>query len=235
MSTPNHDVVGSDLWAIGWPWTTFTILATFGLADKLLEATSQNYCVADSESFCVESWCEDDKTHQRFYFAQDREVQSVGGHRQNFFSLALHIFDTHLFWKGKGSHSSWSIIFLPHFFVCKTTLIKTWDSLAFILLKVFLWVAEVRITIYNRQIISFFCGLLVFSVFFCNRHFLSFWCIFPAVFWRRQRWGWHFTTDISFLELSGDHQNDILSTHPPIPSIGKYLPPLKVKTSIFKI
>ena len=143
--------------------------------------------------------------------------------------------DTHLFWKGKGSHSSWSIIFLPHFFVCKTTLIKTWDSLAFILLKAFLWVAEVRITIYNRQIISFLCGLLVFSVFFCNRHFLSFWCIFPAVFWKQQRWGWHFTTDISFLELSGNHQNDILSTHPPIPSIGKYLPPLKVKTSIFKI
>ena len=90
--------------------------------------------------------------------------------------------DTHLFWKGKGSHSSWSIIFLPHFFVCKTTLIKTWDSLAFILLKAFLWVAEVRITIYNRQIISFLCGLLVFSVFFCNRHFLSFWCIFFSRF-----------------------------------------------------
>ena len=131
--------------------------------------------------------------------------------------------DTHLFWKGKGSHSSWSIIFLPHFFVCKTTLIKTWDSLAFILLKAFLWVAEVRITIYNRQIISFLCGLLVFSVFFCNRHFLSFWCIFPAVFWKQQRWGWHFTTDISCPELSGNDRNDILSTQPPIPSIGKYL------------
>ena len=62
LSTPNHDVGGSDLWAIGWPWTTFTILATFGLAYKMLVATSQNYCVADSESFCVESWCEDDKT-----------------------------------------------------------------------------------------------------------------------------------------------------------------------------
>ena len=54
LSTPNHDVGVSDLWAIGWPWTTFTILATFGLADKMLVATSQNYCVADSESFCVE-------------------------------------------------------------------------------------------------------------------------------------------------------------------------------------